>query len=204
MPLDLMMIERDGSLWPFMDDDRSKFAKLPKGQGFRVELVRQSKRSLKHHRLYWSGLIGLMLHYWHPVGGMIKETESVSVKAFASWLDKQTSNKGIVPKMADQFLDLLAQKRAQNITPPDMSEVELKNQVHIWIKEQSGFYDLVWTPGGISRQVKSISFERLGQDGFAWYFNSAFTTCWKFILSQHFPSRDAANNAINELIAMGG
>ena len=102
------------------------------------------------------------------------------------------------------YLKALADHRAKTMTPPEMSENQIKQAIHHWIKMEAGFYDLIETPAGLRRQVKSIKFSGLNQDGFAWFYNSAFGVCWNFILSQHFPSRDAANNAINELIAMGG
>lgn len=190
---------QDGSLRPATAHDQDQLAKWHIGQAVRVDATQVKPRSLQHHKLYWGGLIELAMDYWEPTGGMVSASELSTLKRFSDWLDRQSTNSGAVRRACRAFVKDLRHRRAQHVEAPEKS----KQALHEWIKSEAGYYDLVQTPSGVRRQVRSINFNAMNQDDFADFYRAAFSVVWRFILSRTFASEAEAESAINQLIAMG-
>lgn len=200
MPIDITLVRcQDGSLRPATAHDQELMGKWRLGQAVRVQAVQVKPRSLQHHKLYWGGLLELAMDYWEPAGGLVSASEVSTLRRFAAWLDRQSTNSGAVRRACRAFLVELRGSRAQRIEAPEKS----KQALHEWVKEQAGYYDLVQTPSGIRRQARSINFNAMDQDDFAAFYKAAFSVVWKFILSRTFASEAEAENAIQQLIALG-
>lgn len=200
MPVDITLVRcQDGSLRPATAHDQELLGKWRIGQAVRVQATQVKPRSLQHHKLYFGGLLELAMDYWEPTGGLISASEVSTLKRFADWLDRQSTNSGAVRRACRAFLVELRDSRAQRHESPEKSKAALND----WIKEQAGYYDLVQTPSGIRRQVRSINFNSMDQDEFAEFYKAAFSVVWRFILSRTFANEAEAENAINQLIAMG-
>lgn len=200
MPIEITLIKRhDGLFSPATGPDQESCGKYRVGQPVRFSATKLKPRSLDHHRMYWGGLLELTSHYWQPRGGLIAESEIETLRKYAKWLDAKAGNTGAVQVSCKQFLDELSQSRSDNIQLQEKSIEAL----HVWVKEKAGYYDLIQTPGGLKKHVKSINFNAMDQDEFNAFYKKAFSVCWDFVLSRTFGSEQEAENAINQLLSMG-
>lgn len=195
----LLIKTNNQTLQAATDFDAEILNSFKTGQAVKVKIVMQSARSLPHHRLYFAGLLQLAFDYWEPSGGLIAPSEKATLKKFCKWLDRKSNDSGAIYRAAKVFLNELGLSRAQSIEAPHKSKVDLHN----WVKEQAGYYDLVITPSGIRKKVKSINFNKMGQEEFNEFYKKAFSVVWQFILFRTFESEEQAENVINNLLSMG-
>lgn len=187
---------------PVTDDDRKLVEKYKLGQPVKARIVKRSERSNKMNRLYWGGLLELAIQYWEPAGGLVCDQEVNIIRQFAHWLDKQSNSTAVI-NAATHYIQQLEQYRASCITNVNTSAENLKKQLHKEIKIKTGYYDIVMTPSGIHKQEKSISFDSMDQDEFNVFYKGAFSFVWNLCLGMVFEKPDEAQNAINQLMAMG-
>lgn len=200
MPQEMTLVRgQDGAMHPASATDQEILASWRVGQGVRFTAVQIKPRSLQHHRLYWGGLIELAFTYWDPTGGVLSPSEIATLAKFADWLDVQGSNTGAIRRAAKEYLKALSDKRAKTIQSPKKS----KQVLHEWIKVEAGYFDYVVTPAGVKKQARSINFNAMDQDEFNNFYRAAFSVVWRFILSRTFETEGEAENAINQLLAMG-
>ena len=200
MPKEITLVKAmDGSLRPATEMDAELVKPWKVGQPVRVEATKLRDRSLDHHKLYWGGLLALAMDYWEPKGGLLAPSEVVTLKRFADWLDIKGGNSGAVRRACRAFLEELRDRRAETVEAPEKAI----HGLHQWVKEQCGHYDLVLTPSGVRKEVKSINFNSMDQDAFNDFYRQAFSVVWKFILSRNFESEQEAQNVIDQLVNMG-
>lgn len=198
--MDMTLVKRmDGSFLPATEEDQDLARKYKVGKAVKFHATQQSERSLKHHRLYFGGLIKLTFDYWEPIGGLIAPSEIATLDKFTTFLGRYGGNEAALNNARIAFLDQLTQSRASKIQAPEKSVRAL----HEWVKVEAGWYELEQTPQGIRKVSKSINFNAVGKEEFEDFYRAAFSVCWKFILSRTFTNEKEANNAINCLIAMG-
>lgn len=205
MPIELMVIKRGGMLYPYLEDDRVKLRNVRQDQGYRCTFVQQHDRSMRHHRKYWGGLLELMADYWDVPAGVVSPTEESVLSAYNRWLARKTGvREDTLQEAKDQFVTALKQRRGEQIGDVEQDHSRKKEIIHRWIKEQMGFYDLVPTPTGYDKKLKSINFQSMPDEAsFLEFYRGAFDVAWKYILSQSFNSSEEAEAVINELSAMG-
>jgi hypothetical protein len=200
MPIEITMVKTlDGSFRPATAADQALVVKMKPGQGVRFKAARVSQRALKHQQLYWAGLLGLAMDYWEPKGGLIAPSEKSTLLRFAGWLDKKGGDTGAIRRAAKAFLTELRDSRAGRIETPEKSIEAL----HSWVKIEAGWYHLEMTPSGIRKAPKSINFNAMDQEEFEQFYKAAFSVIWRFILSRTFATEREAQNAIDQLLAMG-
>lgn len=194
-----MMIQRMGNaLYPVTDNDKQAMLEMKIGKPYRIEAKQQSSRSLQHHRLYWGGLVGLMLDYWEPDTGLVTVHERKTSLGFASWLESQgVDHSEAVRSAIHQYLHHLQRVRAEKMPCPKPATAD---QIHRWIKIQAGWCDVVRYPdGNIVREAHSTSFAKMSQEEFNVFYKAACAVCWKFVLSQHFGNEQQMQQAIERL-----
>lgn len=189
----------DGSLRAATPADQELLATFKVGGAVRVKTVQVSERSLKHHQLYWAGLIELAMQYWQPVGGLISGSEKHTLIQFSRWLDKKSGKTGAIANACKDFLLELREGRGNKIQLPEKS----KEALHAWLKVEAGYFYYVLTPTGIRKEPRSINFNAMSQEEFNAFYKAAFNVVWNFILSRSFESEEQAENAINQLLSMG-
>ncbi len=189
----------NGSLHPATQHDHEIFETLKLNQPYHVEIKQWSQRSLQHHKLYWSGLVGLIAHYWTPTGGLISKAEKDILKGVSRFVEAQWGDSGPVNEVFKAYLEDLKQKRSETISlgEPD------KQAIHDFIKEEAGYFKWVQGPGGLRKELLSINFNALSQEEFNVFFKRAFNVAWNFILSRHFESKEQMKNAVDQLQSMG-
>lgn len=197
MPIEIMMVPVKHAMVPATDHDAEQM-KLIKGPT-KFSAVKQSARSLQHHRLYWGGLLRLTFDYWEPDTGLLSPSEIATLDKFSRWLDAQSGQTGAISTACELFKCELIQSRASKIETPQKSIQAL----HDWVKVEAGHFDLVMTPVGIKKNPRSINFNAMGQEEFNEFYKRAFSVCWRFVLSRTFESEQEAENVINQLMMMG-
>lgn len=187
-----------GGLQPVTDADKEVFDTIKRGKGFEVILVQQSARSMKHHQMFWAGLVPLAFEYWEPTGGLVGNNEVNILRMFCKRLD--TVIDGPVWHYAKQFLDGLGRSRAEIYQSRNKTQDDF---VH-WLKLESGHYKHFETPTGRLRVVKSISFNSMSQEQFDVFYKKAFDVCWNLVLRKVFGGdQEKCEQIINEMLAMG-
>lgn len=197
MPIELVMVPVKHAMVPATDHD-AELMRQCKGP-MKFTAVKQSARSLQHHRLYWGGLLRLTFDYWEPDTGLLSPSEIATLNKFSRWLDAKSGNSGAISTACDLFMSELRQSRASKIETPQKSIQEL----HEWVKVEAGHFELVMTPAGIKKKSLSINFNAMSQEQFNDYYKRAFSVCWRLVLSRTFESEQQADTAINELMMMG-
>lgn len=201
MAVELVGIKRGGAVWPVDNVDKESFRNLKQGQAVKISLVRQSARSIDHHRLYWGGLVRLIADYWEPSAGAITPNEVGVVNAFSRFLSSgMNEDAGDAIEVAKEaFMVRLRETRAAQI---DTGETSLQD-IHDWIKGELQMYDLFQTPSGFQKRLKSINFNAMSQEEFNVFYKKAFDVAWRFVLSRKFENESDAESAVAQLMEMG-
>ena len=201
MSQDLMVIRAPNGLVPATERDRENLsASYKMGQAVKVVTVKQSARSLQHHRLYFGGLLGLVKDYWEPQTGLTNPIEQRTVASFCAFLQSRGVSLTAAKALEAEYLHHLTQHRASRMITPIPATID---EIHEWVKVEAGYFDVIRLPdGSLHRKPRSTSFGRMCQEEFNVFFKAAFNVCWKFVLSQHFGSEDEAQNAINRMLEM--
>lgn len=199
--LELQLIKNGGLLYPYLEKDKERMRLVPKNQPFRCTLVRQSKRSVQMNKLYWGGLIKLALDYWEPEAGCVSPNEEAMVSGFAKFLAKEAKiDPAGMTAAKDAYLKKIKSSRTRMYEAPDKDP----EHIHKWIKEELGMYELILTPNGWTKVLKSVNFNAMpGQFDYMVFYTGAFNVVWKFLLSRKFESEAEAQNVISQLVAMG-
>lgn len=164
-----------------------------------VEVRSARQRSVKHHRLFYGGLLRLAFDYWQPEGGLVSPAERHAVDSFCDYLGQFTGDPEAIRLAGERFFADLSKKRSDKIDVPNKSIEAFLD----WVKVEAGHFDYVQTPTGLKKVPKSISFASMSQDDFNEFYKKAFNVVWSFILSRTFHSEQDAHNAINNLMEFG-
>lgn len=190
---------QDGSLRPVTEYDHDLVRSCKVGQAVKVKATKLHARSLEHHRLYFGGLLKLAFDYWEPTGGLITPSEKGTLHKFADWLDRKGGNSGAVRRACAAFLSELRDSRAHRIEAPEKSLEAL----HRWVKVEAGYFVYEQSPAGIRKEPLSINFNTMDQDEFNEFYKAAFSVVWRMVLSRVFDKEEQAEQAVNQLLAMG-
>jgi len=188
----MMLCKQGGCFVPWAEPDAEEFAALTAGAVYRATLKAQEARHLEHHRLYWTGLLGLALDYWEPISGLLSPVESALLDRFASYVEREGNAPEALQEPLKAFKDLVRSKRSEQIDSPSKTV----DALHRWIKEELGYYEVDVTPAGIRKVLKSISFQRMDQAEFEKFYKEAFGLIWRMVLNKVYKSESDLDNAI--------
>lgn len=188
-----------GAMVPAATIDSEVLSNWKTGQAYRVKAVRLSNRALNFHRLYFSGLLGITLEYWNPGNGLISAQEKRTLNGVIKFIESNGSPSDSLRHVFNAYLANLKERRAHSIDVPSKS----KEALHEWVKDEAGLVEVIMTPRGPKRKTKSINFNSMSQEEFNQFYKDAFRVCWNFILSRTFEDEAQAENAINQLLALG-
>ena len=189
----------DGSFRAATEADQEQSSKWKVGRAVKFKAAQQSDRSLKHHKMYFGGLLRLAFDYWEPAGGLITDSEHATLTAFTSFLGRIGGDEYALAHAQNEFLKQVGNARASRIESP----VKTLEALHDWVKVEAGFYTVEQTPKGIKKTAQSINFNAMDKEQFEHFYKEAFSVCWRFILSRTFKNQNEADNAINQLINLG-
>jgi hypothetical protein len=204
VPIELCVKKINNALVPVEQVDLEVLQDVKNGQGFRVEIVKVSDRSLKHHRLYWGGLVRLVADYWEPESGLISKYDKKVMGGLIDWVAAQGKNTDALSDLINLYL----QDRAQRIKAalPDYEKAgALLQDIHEWLKEEAGYYDAVITPTGVRKKLHSINFNAMpSEEEFMVFYRKVFGVAWRYVFSKaNFESEEQALNLALEMSQMG-
>lgn len=172
---------------------------LQAGKAYRVKVTQMSSRSLRHHRLFFGGLLPLAYEYWQPTGGLVTDGEQKLISGFARRLEAMHSSGGLFLEFAEEFVLAVAKKRGEKVGAVLQSMEAFRK----WLTVEAGYYDVYETPAGIRKEAKSISFTQMDQEAFNEFYRACFQVAWNMMLSAKFENQEAALRAAEEMMEMG-
>lgn len=173
---------------------------LQAGRAYRVKVTQLSGRSLRHHKLFFGGLLPLAYEYWQPTGGLVGKAERETVQWVVRNMARQTgANEAVLQEAAEQFLQTLARLRAEKYGAVLQSMEAFRK----WLTVEAGYFDVYETPAGIRKEAKSISFAQMDQEAFNGFYRACFQVAWNMMLSAKFENQEAALRAAEEMMEMG-
>lgn len=172
---------------------------LQAGRAYRVKVTQMSSRSLRHHRLFFGGLLPLAYGYWQPTGGLVTQGERAMVQRFAQRLEAMHESGGLFLEFAEEFVSGVAKKRGEKVGAVLQSMEAFRK----WLTVEAGYFDVYETPSGIRKEAKSISFAQMGQEEFDAFYRACFDVAWNMMLSAKFENQEAALRAAEEMMAFG-
>ncbi|WP_431978942.1 DUF1367 family protein [Serratia marcescens] len=111
-------------------------------------------------------------------------------------LARHVEDAGVFYALADEYLQLVAEKRAERLT--------IAKSFHAfrrWVTVEAGHYDLFELPDGSTlREPRSISFAKMDYLEFNDLYQAALNVLWTFILNKSFPTIAEAENAAAQLL----
>lgn len=153
-------------------------------------------RNALFHRKFFS-LLNLGFEYWEPKGGAISPFELKFLRGYVSQLISYVGNEGVLHEIADDYLALVAGKRAANL-----STAKSFHAFRRWVTVESGHYDLFELPDGSTlREPRSISFAKMDELEFNDLYKSVLNVLWTFILSKSFSHSSEVENAASQLMS---
>ncbi|ABS47036.1 MULTISPECIES: DUF1367 family protein [Yersinia pseudotuberculosis complex] len=153
-------------------------------------------RNAPFHRKFFS-LLNLGFEYWEPSGGAISPFELQFLRGYINRLMAYVGNKGVLHEIADDYLALVAGKRAANL-----STVKSFHAFRRWVTVEAGHYDLFELPDGSTlREPRSISFSAMDELEFNDLYKSTLNVLWTFILSKSFNNPFEVENAASQLMS---
>ena len=171
---------------------------LKAGKAYRVKVTRLSSRSLRHHKLFFGGLLPLAYEYWQPTGGLVTQGERLMVERFAQRLEAMHESGGLFLEFAEEFVLGVAKKRGEKVGAVLQSMEAFRK----WLTIEAGYYDIYETPAGIRKEAKSISFAQMDQEAFNDFYRACFQVAWNMMLSTKFENQEAALRAAEEMMEM--
>ena len=159
-----------------------------------------SNRSYQHHKLFFGGLLPLAYEYWTPTGGMVTQGERLMVERFAQRLEGLYNSGGLFLGFAEEFILGVAKKRGEKVGAVLQSMEAFRK----WLTIEAGYFEVYETPGGIRKEAQSISFHAMGQEEFNAFYENCFQVAWNMMLSGKFENEEAALQAAQEMMEVGG
>ena len=190
----------DGTFIPATAYDSELLAALKVGQPYKVEVKQMSNRSYQHHKLFFGGLLPLAYQYWQPTGGMVTDSEKAMVKSFAKRLESMHNSGGLFLEFAEEFVLGVAAKRGEKVG----AVLQSMGYFRKWLTMEAGYFDVYETPTGIRKEAKSISFASMGQEEFNAFYKNCFEVAWNMLLSGKFENEEAALQAAQAMMEVGG
>ena len=184
MSIELTTIKVAGNLVPATDADKEALSGVKNGQALRVSLVRVSDRSARNQRLYWGGLIRLVADYWEPSSGLVSSYDKKVMGGLIDWIASQGKKTDAISALINLYLTDRAERIKAKL-PEDAAAAATLQSIHEWLKEEAGFYDVVLTPTGVKKRIKSINFNAMPTEAeFNQFYKRVFSVAWRFVFSK--------------------
>lgn len=188
---DVYLVRRGDGLFPVNPSDLDAVRKLPVGKPCKASVVQP--RNLQFHRKAFA-LMNMAFEYWQPET-LVTRTELETVRKLGQFLVAHGMSQEAAQDVLDPFTDHLASQR-------EGMEFGMSFECfRDWLTVEAGFYRLVQTPNGPRKEPRSISFASMDADSFAQYYRAIFNVLWRVILSRSFPSEQAAQIAVDQLLS---
>lgn len=188
---DIMLMRRGSGLVPVNQSDVEALNKLPIGRELKGAIT-QMRNPAFHRKAF--ALMNLGFQHWCPETTVTK-VERDTVIAMGRFMVAGGLPVETAKTICSQFMDKLNAQR-EHIEADKSFEA-----FRAWLTVESGYYRLVQTPVGVKKEPVSISFSSMDEAAFGDFYRAIFGTLWRVVLSKSFPTEQAAENAVAELMS---
>jgi len=191
-------------LLPATSHDIEQLVGIKEGKAGRISFIQISDRALNHHQRYWAGLVRLVADYWEPDDGLISKYDKKVMAGMVKWIASQGMETDAIENIISLYLDDRAKRIKDHLVIHDKAAKRLQN-VHEWLKQEAGLYDVFMTPTGPIKKLQSINFNAMKtQEEFEIFYKKVFNVAWKYVFSKnHFSSEREAQEVAIKMSAMG-
>lgn len=152
-------------------------------------------RNPAFHRRFFS-LLNLGFEYWTPTGGAVSPFEIQFLRGYIKRLAHYVDDVGVFHSVADEYLQLVADKRADRITIAKSFHAYRR-----WVTVEAGHFDLLILPDGSTvKEPRSISFANMDELEFSDLYRAALNVLWNHILHKTFSTQIEAENVAAQLL----
>jgi len=203
MPIEIMLVKVGDNFVLATDYDKEASKAIKQGKAFSASLVSNSARSLAHHKLYFGGLVRLVSDYWESDKGLISKYDKQVMSGLVGYVADQGVDTLAISTLVNSYLNHRSDKIKARLSQIE-NTVGIYDQIHSWLKEEAGYYDVILTPTGTRKELKSINFNAMSQEDFNVFYKKAFSVAWNYVLSKNnFESQKQAENIAIEMSRMG-
>lgn len=188
---DIIMVRRGAGLVPAFHSDAEAISKIPVGVEVKAKITQA--RNIKMHRKVFA-LLNLGFQYFEPEL-RVTTIERNTVLKFGKFMVANGLPAETAKTLCVEFMNELNARREH--VEVDRSFDAFRDYVTV----EAGFFRAVQTPGGIRKEPMSISFASMDQNSFGQYYRAVFGVLWRLVLSKSFPSEQAAENAVDQLLS---
>lgn len=185
------MVRRGAGLVPAFPSDAEAISKIPMGMEVKAKVTQA--RNLRFHRKAF-GLMNLGFQHWEPETTVTKVERDTVVKMgrfmVQNGLPKETAH-----TLCKAFMQELNARR------DDIEADKSFDAFRDWLTVESGYFRFVKTPVGVRKEPVSISFASMDDSAFQEYYRAIFGTLWRAVLSKSFPTEQAAEDAVAQLLS---
>ncbi|EKD9933112.1 DUF1367 family protein [Escherichia coli] len=154
-------------------------------------------RNYAFHKKFFA-LLQFGFDYWTPVGGALTPEERLLISGFVDYLC-ESAGRGhslVLSEAAEQYLNTVVTRRVN-----DVALLKSFDAFREWVMVQAGFYtEHIYPDGTRGRRAKSVSFAKMDETEFQQVFKSVLNVLWNWILFRRFPSPQAAENTMAQLL----
>lgn len=198
MAQQLQLIKQSSGILIPATPETSEFLHSKCKLGAVLEADFRQLRNPAFHRKFFA-LLNLGFEYWEPTGGAISSNERRLITGYSKFLASYGGSEGALLDAAEQYLDLIADKRAGSISICKSFEA-----YRYWVIVEAGHYDAIQLPDGTLRKhPRSIAFASMDELKFQQLYRAALDVLWRWILSRAFRSEAEAENAAAQLQHFG-
>lgn len=176
---EITLVKTSHGLVPATQEDADQLAKWRIGETVRGKYSRM--RNAKFHAKFFK-LLELTYDYWEPAGGLIPAQEKRGIHGLAKYLETQIGHDGALGDAVAAYILHLETDRAERFPIIDKSREAMRD----WLTIEAGYYTLVYTPGGVRRERRSIQWAKMDETEFSNLYKDVFATCWRLVLSSKF------------------
>jgi hypothetical protein len=202
--MELNVVRVHDGLKPLSQADIEILEGFKIGQGLSVKVKKVNDRSLQHLRLYWGGLVELVAQHWGGSQGLIPKSDKSLMMGLVEFVAAQGHDTIAISTLINAYLSDRAERIRDRI-PEFEKAVTMRDKVHQWLKEEAGYCDIVLTPTGITKRVKSINFNTMKtQEEFNVFYKKVFSVAWRYVFSRaNFKDEREAEDMAMRLSRMG-
>ena len=203
MPIEMMLIKVGDNFVPATDYDKETSKAIKQGKAFSVSMVSNSARSLAHHKLYFGGLVRLVSDYWESDKGLISKYDKQVMSGLVGYVADQGADTLAISTLINSYLNHRSVKIKARLSEIE-NTIDVYDQIHSWLKEEAGYYNVILTPTGTRKELKSINFNAMSQEDFNVFYKKAFSVAWNYVLSKNnYESQEQAESIAIEMSRMG-
>lgn len=189
---ELALIRTANGLVPATEADRETVQKWKAGQVVHGKFTKM--RNARFHNKFFA-MLDLAWEYWEPKGGLIPRQEMRGILGLAKYFEDLNGRPGQLVDAVQTYIEKLEADRSERFPAVEKSREAFRE----WVTIEAGHFELVYTPEGVKKRAKSISWASMDDTAFEPLYRDVFNACWRLVLSAHFETEADAMAAADQL-----